>query len=82
MGMPGHAAVVKRDLSVMAHLHPMGTVPMASLEVFSAGHLMPHAAGSQVSFPYGFPQPGAYRIWVQVKRAGRVLTEVFDCEVK
>jgi len=35
-----------------------------------------------VTFPYGFPQSGAYRIFVQLKRAGRVVTEVFDADVK
>jgi hypothetical protein len=36
----------------------------------------------EVSFPYGFPQPGDFRIFVQIKRGGQVETGVFDAHVQ
>lgn len=32
----------------------------------------------EVSFPYAFPEPGTYRLWVQLKSRGQILTGVFD----
>jgi hypothetical protein len=85
MGMAGHAVIARRDLSVFAHVHPSGTVPMAALMAFG-DHSMMHVASDSiaptVSFPYGFPLPGAYRLWVQVRHKGHVLTVPFDCDVQ
>jgi hypothetical protein len=88
MGMLGHAAFVRSDRSVFAHVHPSGSVPMAALALTQpenphAGH-MTMAAGlpAEVSFPYGFPKPGGYRIYVQVKRGGAILIGVFDARVE
>ena len=101
MGMPGHAAFIRDDFQVFAHIHPSGSAPMAALNIAQAQiagggmessggmsgmqgmHSMP-ATGlpAEVSFPYGFSQPGNYRIFVQVKRAGKVETGIFDAHVE
>ena len=38
-------------------------------------------SASVVEFPYAFPRPGDYRLVVQVKRAGRILTGAFAIAV-
>ena len=86
MGMPGHAVFVRRDLKVFAHVHPSGSAPMITLDMAMpdsrahAQHMT--TAPATVTFPYGFPAPGQYRIFVQVKRAGSIVTGAFDADVK
>jgi hypothetical protein len=87
MGMLGHAAVTNADGSVFAHLHPAGSISMAALQKFEGAALDPHAmhravAESEVSIPYAFPKAGRYRVWIQMKRAGQVVTGAFDAEVR
>src|SRR5262249_42840561 len=119
MGMLGHAAFIARDLSVFAHVHPTGSVPMAALGIVDphASHHHDHSRGilggtaasfgghpslslgpsrvaaspprlaplgspidagpSEVSFPYGLPKAGDYRVFVQIKRKGRIETAAF-----
>jgi hypothetical protein len=40
------------------------------------------SASPDVSFPYGFPKPGEYRLFIQMRRAGHVETGVFDVHVQ
>jgi hypothetical protein len=85
MGMGGHAEVLKTDGSVFAHIHPTGTVSMGSMAIASPSAMLAmHESnpGPVVSFPYGMPSPGNYRIFVQMKRNGHVETGSFDVAVK
>ena len=90
LGMTGHAVLRREDGSVFSHLHPVGTISMASQKALiqktgstdataSHGHIW--NSSNRISFPYEFPQPGNYRFWVQVKSAGVVHTGVFDLKV-
>jgi hypothetical protein len=103
MGMPSHAVITRADGAVFVHLHPSGTISMASqlaytlrqpgdttkgvlgaritsAERASQPMVMEEEPGT-VTLPYAFPKPGHYRIWVQVKVRGRILTGVFDTQV-
>jgi hypothetical protein len=90
MGMAGHAVFISSDGGAFAHVHPAGSVSMAAVDIaagrapslsssdMSAMPGMQHDhQGAEVSFPYGFPRPGDYRIFVQIKRGGHVETGSF-----
>jgi hypothetical protein len=113
LGMAGHAIVIREDGSVFVHLHPMGSMSMATLRAFelrnrgdttSEGRLVDHAAmpmpmntksrrapatkpaepmlDGRFSFPFAFPKPGRYRVWVQVKTSDQIRTADFEVTVR
>ncbi|MGH7567401.1 MAG: hypothetical protein ACREL9_00285 [Gemmatimonadales bacterium] len=72
---------VARKMAALQGSGEQGPVrPAASLD-HGPHRRGPLSASSSLSFPYAFPQPGRYRIWVQVKRHGRILTGAFEAEV-
>ena len=85
MGMAAHLLIASRDGSVFAHLHPSGSISMAAMQRFTgadphAGHAT--ALDSQIAVPYAFPKAGQYRLFVQVKRGGKVMTAAFDLDAR
>jgi hypothetical protein len=93
MGMLSHAVISRDDGKVFVHLHPVGSFSMAAQEAFEReepggggmsgmDHTGHGLTTNEVSFPYEFPQPGRYRLWVQIKSGGTVRTGVFDAEVR
>jgi len=111
MGMLGHAAFVKTDGTRFAHIHPTGSVSMASLmlaenqlpaskkgekdmatggmdmsgmdmsEMHMGSNPGPAGLPNEVTFPYGFPATGRYRVFVQMKHDNTVETGAFDVDV-
>ena len=81
----GSASMAAAELA-RASLPGRSSASSASAGDSMAAMQMPgtHAGAplSGVAFPYGFPKPGLYRVFVQVKRKGHVETGVFNAWVK
>jgi hypothetical protein len=76
------SAKVFRDSvdNVLAKIQGMNVAEKDSFLMAGMKHDKGHHAGN-VNFPYSFPSAGNYRIWLQIKRNGRILTGVFDAKV-
>jgi hypothetical protein len=67
LGAWGHAFIVSADLVDAVHSHPL--TPLSS------------PGGPTIIFQQRFPRPGAYRVWAQFMRGGRVATVSFTVRV-
>ena len=93
LGMQGHAVIEEKEGRVFTHIHPFGNISMASQQRFVERERTRGAKpnlevvcglpnkGDAIVFPYEFPRAGQYRIWVQVKTHGRIMTAFFDARV-
>jgi hypothetical protein len=66
---------------VVARLEAMPEQERNDLLMADMQHITTDAAHPDhavVKFPYAFPSPGTYRIWIQMKRNGRILNSAFD----
>jgi hypothetical protein len=88
LGMSGHAVVHRSDGAVFVHLHSMGTISPAAQAAVAQDLCAPLAEMTHhaetpltVVFPYAFPEPGNYRIWIQTRYNGRILTGARDIRV-
>jgi hypothetical protein len=95
MGMLSHAAVLRDDGSLFVHLHPAGSINLTAQRRFAEAEGAGAAPAGEhqeqgrsespptnnVTFPFVFPEAGAYRIVVQVKPGAAVETAAFDVEI-
>ncbi len=63
LGATGHVLLVSSDLQTAAHSHPVADLSAT--------------VGPVIVFQALFPREGAYRVWVQFQRRGRVLVAPF-----
>jgi hypothetical protein len=93
LGMYGHLMIQHADGTVFAHLHPLGSISMASQKLFAEREhatylanqpldLLCAPASPTLAFPYAFPKPGHYRLWLQTKLQGQVHTATYGITVE
>jgi hypothetical protein len=93
LGMYGHLIIQHADGSVFTHLHPLGSISMASQKRFAEREharylanqsldLLCSPASPALSFPYAFPKTGLYRLWLQTKLQGQIRTVAYNVTVE
>jgi len=74
-GKPGKASALKAQPGILSLDQPTFGPELHDRHTNLVG------TAGEISFPYAFPKPGSYRIWVQARSQGRILTGVFHTTV-
>lgn len=95
LGAAAHAAIVTNDGTGFAHTHGEAASPNAAAsegnrhaeegaaeEEHGGGHGVPAEFGPQVAVEHTFAEPGLYKLWVQFRHDGQVITAPFVVEVR
>jgi hypothetical protein len=78
IGTETAAAGKSNGLSPEAICGPAGSVAGAIMDYSKMGHTM---QSSVITLPYEFPTAGNYKLWVQIKTGGKIMTAIFDTTV-
>ena len=81
ISMTAQELLARRARLLDAQAPPPPPAMPAHAAMLMAPAAAPDGGRGEIAFPYEFPEPGRYRVWVQVKSAGQVLTGIFDVEV-
>lgn len=91
LGMWAHLIIVSEDHQVFTHLHPGGTVSMAAQDLFAQRERQRSGKQSldvicgrperELVFPYSFPKAGRYRMYLQTRALGQIITAAFEVTV-
>jgi len=73
--------MARKGSALTGQPHQSPEEQQSSARELHGNHTKGVGTAGEVSFPYAFPKSGPYRIWVQTKSEGRILTGVFDTTV-
>lgn len=87
LGEKAHFVIISRDLREFVHAHPVSTDGLKEEHKHDTNtepenKLMTPPANSTIAAHVQFPGAGIYKIFVEIKRGGKVFTAAFVVEVK
>ena len=78
----GTVAPISQRVFALRDLGDTTSTGRLRADSLAAATLPVMSMSGELTFPYEFPKPGRYRVWVQVRPDRRVLTGAFDVDVR